>query len=529
MHQHKRHALKAINTLIPVHLFFFVLAFSAIILVHAWHIGSMPRDLYVDETSIGYNAALIAQTAHDEHGEFLPVYFRAFGEYKNPLYIYATAVLFFLFGVSDTILRLTSTFFFALFLGGLCMLIRRLTTRKEVLWYALISGGFLPWFFTLSRISFEVISQITCVIFALFFIHRTFHPLRGEKSRILYPLLAGFCIALSLYSYSTGRLLSFLLFTSVAVLYFRRSTLRQSLALSGAFFFSMIPYFTYAFAHPGALSNRFRSLSFVYDAELSLIAKISKFAGQYLTYFDPRFLLLSGDSNLRHATGYGGELFVAVSVLAIIGLLAWPRMKKIPPTFAVLLLVNLLFSPIGGALTKNAHHSLRSILLGFYILLFSCIGFAILVELRRSLPRIALLSLVCLTLSGESGLYVYDYFTRYPQKTQAAFEVYGARAALASALSQVNDPIFSNRLNHTLPGFYLSAFRGKTKRIVTQTISRDTAQPGTCIVYRRDDQKELEAVDLPVFEISIPDSAIRTRCYPTLSANGALHASIISE
>ncbi|HWS55640.1 MAG TPA: hypothetical protein VN228_15985, partial [Pyrinomonadaceae bacterium] len=45
---------------------------------------SNPPGFYIDESSIAYNAHLVSETGRDEHGERLPLFFRAFGEYKNP-------------------------------------------------------------------------------------------------------------------------------------------------------------------------------------------------------------------------------------------------------------------------------------------------------------------------------------------------------------------------------------------------------------------------------------------------------------
>src|SRR3954451_5299397 len=53
-----------------------------------------PPGFYIDESSIAYNAHTIAQTGADENGARWPLYFRAFGDYKNPVYIYALAALF---------------------------------------------------------------------------------------------------------------------------------------------------------------------------------------------------------------------------------------------------------------------------------------------------------------------------------------------------------------------------------------------------------------------------------------------------
>src|SRR5205085_7212900 len=47
-----------------------------------------PPGFHLDESSIAYNAHTVSQTGRDEHGEAWPLYFRAFGEFKNPVLIY---------------------------------------------------------------------------------------------------------------------------------------------------------------------------------------------------------------------------------------------------------------------------------------------------------------------------------------------------------------------------------------------------------------------------------------------------------
>jgi hypothetical protein len=43
-----------------------------------------PPGFAIDESSICYNAYTISQTGCDEYGQSWPLFFRAFGEYKNP-------------------------------------------------------------------------------------------------------------------------------------------------------------------------------------------------------------------------------------------------------------------------------------------------------------------------------------------------------------------------------------------------------------------------------------------------------------
>lgn len=86
--------------LIPIILLFIVVSFF-----HLWQISDIPKGFYVDELSIGYNALLIARTGYDEHNQFLPIFFEAFGEFKNPLYIYTVSLIYKLFGISEFGLR----------------------------------------------------------------------------------------------------------------------------------------------------------------------------------------------------------------------------------------------------------------------------------------------------------------------------------------------------------------------------------------------------------------------------------------
>jgi hypothetical protein len=70
------------------------LVIAAVAFAHLFRLPAVPRGLYFDECSIGLNAASIAAGGRDEHGVLLPVFFASFSNLKNPLYIYATALLF---------------------------------------------------------------------------------------------------------------------------------------------------------------------------------------------------------------------------------------------------------------------------------------------------------------------------------------------------------------------------------------------------------------------------------------------------
>src|SRR3990167_108785 len=79
--------------------------------LRVWKLTSSPAGLYIDETSIGYDAYSLITTGRDEHGKFMPLFFEAFGEYKLPVYIYSVALTQLLIGTNDLSVRLPAVFF----------------------------------------------------------------------------------------------------------------------------------------------------------------------------------------------------------------------------------------------------------------------------------------------------------------------------------------------------------------------------------------------------------------------------------
>lgn len=159
------------------------LTYIVIIISHLWQLDTLPRGFYTDELATGYNAITIANTGQDEFGHSFPLYFQSFGDYKQPIFIYTTALVFKLLGVSEFNLRLVSFFYFMLFIVSLHLIIRKLFPHNNlVLLYTLITAGFLPWYFTLSRLAFDVITQLAITALALFFVLKTYHDPPGAAA-----------------------------------------------------------------------------------------------------------------------------------------------------------------------------------------------------------------------------------------------------------------------------------------------------------------------------------------------------------
>lgn len=226
---------------------------------HTYKITTILPDLYVDETSIGYNAYLISQNLSDEHGKHLPLYFEAFGEYKNPIYIYATALLFkFTSGLGYIeLLRLTSFLFWLIFFIGSYKVIQVFSHSKFVLISGLLITAFSPFIFQVSRISFEVISMSSFMIWFYYFILRY-----DSSGKIKFLISAASILGISYYSYSTARLFVILAFLILFLYLLKKRATKShltSLVVIGAGL--IVPAMIFSYMNDNALTKRFDSLT----------------------------------------------------------------------------------------------------------------------------------------------------------------------------------------------------------------------------------------------------------------------------
>lgn len=489
-------------------------AIILVLLVHGWDLPGVPRGLFTDEAAFGYNAILLGQTGMDEHGHVLPAVLESYGDAKSALYGYAVACIFLIFGASDATLRLTSTLLYGLFLVGLVLLMRQLfPKRHQVAEYSILAAAFLPWFFTVSRIGFEVVSQLPTTIWSLYFVHRAFEDKTSER-RLLHAALAGLMIGLSVYSYATARLLSLLFLICVLICYARPGAWKRCLLMIITSGITVIPYVWFAIAHPGMVTGRFKGISYLSDATLSLWDKIVLFTQTYGQHLSLDFLLLNGDNNTRHATGHGGEMFIGVLALACLGIIMSIGMRTLRrDRFVRLLLLLLVCSPIAAALTREAiPHSLRSILLGLYLVLFSCIGMFWILERKWVGRERILAALFCLLIAGESLSYVWDYFGRYRLASASAFDNYGMHEALEKAYAQSPERVIvSEGIDYAQYEFFTRTVQNPTHVPVGR--ERASSVIDTCLIYLPSDQESLRASPLPYSEMQLSGSIVRLRCY----------------
>jgi hypothetical protein len=491
----------------------FLLLLIPILAAHLFRLAEIPSGLYLDEASIGYNAILLAETGRDEHGVFLPVYPESVGDYKNPAFVYAAAGVLKVIGVSEFSLRFVSVLFFLAALALTLLLVERLFQGNPITrLYALAVFGFLPIFFTISRIAFEVIAQLAWIPAVLLMIWAVFHEEHSSRETIK-TILCGIALGTSTYTYSTGRLLAFLSLALLWVIYFNRDNFKKLAIITTSFAVSLIPFLFFTIRNPGAITSRFNALSYLGES-IPLSEKIAIFFQNYFTYFSPRFLIFNGDPNLRHSTGFGGVVFISVFLLSMIGLMGilirrkWTR-------FNIFLLVSLLLSLVAAALTsEGTPHALRSMTLGIYLFLLSCHGMDEFLRMENRRARTLMLTGISIFLLAEIVLYQMDYFLAYPARSVKAMGSQGFESALQFAIDQSpGEVIFFSKPRETYANMqFYSLLVENPNDVPLNWDNRPKPDKNICILYHVQNERELDSSPIP-FEEFDSGGIIKARCY----------------
>lgn len=172
--------------------------------------------LNADEAAIGYNAYSLIQTGFDEHGNFWPVHFQSFNDYKPGLYFYLVLPLVKLMGLNEWAVRIPGALSGALTVLVIYLLSKELFKNEKI---ALVSALFLaisPWHLHFSRGGWEVnTATFFIALGALMFFRAIKNPSFVSFFLFLLPF------SMSFYTYHAARIVVPLLALGLLVIYRR--------------------------------------------------------------------------------------------------------------------------------------------------------------------------------------------------------------------------------------------------------------------------------------------------------------------
>lgn len=362
-----------------------------------YKIGEIPVSVYWDEASIGYNAFSIVETGKDEWGELLPIHFRAFGEFKLPVYIYAVAPFIKVFGLNVFSVRLPAVLFSLGIVILTYFLTKKLSGNMAV---GLLSSFFIsisPWFFIFSRTGYEATAGL------MFYMLGVYLFLRCNKG-FWYILFSTISFILSVYSYNSFRVvvpLTLLVLFIWNIKNFKiilRKGILPLLLSATILIISIIPIYRVYVYDSGA--SRLQAVS----------ATNSSFIKNYFSHFNPDFLFLSGDKNLRSQQSGFGQLHLPELILLPLGFWYLIRSKFRSRWLPLMLL---LLGPIPAAVTRESPHALRTLSMIPFLAMISASG-VIKLQQRVKYKNTIIFAVVIFSLIFFTNYYI-NFLNRYPE------------------------------------------------------------------------------------------------------------------
>lgn len=401
------------DTFLKKYLLFAILLIASIL--RLWRLNSIPPHLTPDEAALGYNSYSILKTGRDEYGEFLPLIFKSFGDYKPGLYIYFALPFIELFGLNEFSVRLPSAIFGILAVWLLYKIVYKFfdgeNTQLSIInphLLASISALMLtisPWHIQFSRGAWEANISLTLslagiylflkalkkpkqLIFSSVFFSTTLLTYQGAKlstivmvfvllitfwkdfmravfvrNILIASFLLSFIIAspvfLSITSGKTGRLNVFSLFS-----YPRPKEYLQDFLSQGDEEVGSIIYYIF---HSEAL-NFTRGI-----------------LGRWFNHFSGRFLFFVGDwQNPRHSSPNHGVLLLIDLLLLPAGFVFLIKKRSKISIFVFLWLI---LAPLPSILSRDQVHAVRAFNMVIPLVIISSLGFSEIIILSKKIKE----------------------------------------------------------------------------------------------------------------------------------------------
>lgn len=369
---------------------FFIVIFAFFIRV--WQIDSLPPSLNWDEVSHGYNAYSLLQTGKDEWGQAFPLIFKAYGDYKLPVYIYLTSLSVAVFGLNVFAVRLVSI------LAGVGLVVlaylisSKLTKVKVVPVLAAFLTAISPWSLFPSRMAAE--ANLGAFLFALGIYWLLLWP---RNSRLWKLFGASVVWGLSLYTYNSARVLVPLLILLATFLFVQKKRFRQIPIFLLVFLVFSIPLLSQLKDRSG--SARFELVSIIDQGTINQIIEMRQkstlpevvkralynrptfFAyhsvQNYFKNLSPAYLFLRGGSHYQFSQPAHELLYLLTAPFLLVGLI-FLLLGKTAGGKILLFWFFIAFVP--SAITRDAPHVLRSLFILPAPMIISALGFGELVE-----------------------------------------------------------------------------------------------------------------------------------------------------
>lgn len=398
--------MKGLRWIILLTLVFLILFFFL-----SYKITEIPPGMNGDEAAIGHNALLLAKTGKDENGKTLPLFVSTLngGDWKQPVTMYSTVVLFKLFDPSYALFRQVSVLIIIISSFLLLYFLKKLFSIKAA-FLGLVFFVTSPIIMIQSHLALENIGPLPFVILWLIFLYK-YTKIHNKVDLFI----SGFILGSSIFSYQAMRII-FPVYLAVSCIYLyliNTGSIKKRLKNISMYFLGLLPFlFLLIFVrinYPGALN----ALN-----QPKLIKPYQEYLLSYLSSFDLSFLFLKGDSTGYHSTGKHGVFLLGTLVLFLIGCYKSFKEKN---HFLIFMLICFILTPLFFGTVNSVYRASRLLaIIPFYITLVTY-GFISLLKIKNNFKRIILVSLIGVLLILNYFDFIYDYWYQYPSRAREYF------------------------------------------------------------------------------------------------------------
>lgn len=407
-----------------------------------YKLDTNPPGLYWDEAVFGYDAYSVLKTGKDQHGEFLPLFFESFGDWKLPIYHYLLVPSIAVFGLNEFAVRFPSALLGTLTVIVFYFLIKKLLednptqgSAQAIPALSTLMLAISPWHIQFSRGGFES----TAGLFALT-LGAYLTLLAIERKNILHFTTSGIFFVASMYSYHAYRLFVPLFLIALVFIYRREIVKLTPKILIAAIvpILILIPLARFSLTSEGqsrAISQSTFKKEELEQARLDYDQKSKKplrFLSKYLynpplyysyialnNYFDhfsPVFLFFKGDQIGRHSQVDMGQIHMFEGVLILLSIFAF---KKINSNTKKIMIFWLILSPLPAIIVGPTPHAYRTLQMSIPLAFLSGLGTYFLFSVIK-FSR--LLSLLLAIIAYSVLTHIHLLFTHYPKKFAADWQ-----------------------------------------------------------------------------------------------------------
>lgn len=403
---------------------FLVILLSSVL--RFYKLGTVAPGISWDEASVGYNAYTIAHWGRDEWGRMLPITFKSFEDYKNPVHVYLTVPFVGLFGLNELATRFPAALF-GVANVIMIFLISSLIFKSKL---AGLIGAFIlavsPYNIQFSRFNHEL-------NFAIFFFSLGFYFfLRGKENR-KYIIPSFVCFGIDLLTYQSAKVVTPPLVFLLTVLFLTGYKKYRKELLMGVGIYSL--FIALLFLKPELLGGARLKQNVMSESEITQTAVYKKTSNKYLSmasvvldrykgYFEKKFLFETGDPIPRHSAQIVGTFYKmdqAFLTIGLVFLLYGILFKK--ERLYLWLLVWCLIAPLPGAASSTFAHAARAMFITMSWHLVITLGVykaATLLRFKttKALIIIVFVALTLLGLNKYVRYYYGEFATRYGTEWQ---------------------------------------------------------------------------------------------------------------